>query len=138
MPIWRFEILRDPNKIIKIAFLAGAVTDAAAILPMVFPQIAEIIWGFSAFSKQYFFAMGYGATFMLAWTFLLIWAYFKPKERNFVAPLTMIVIIGFFVTELYLILDGLLDPIKLIPTWILKIALLSLFSIGYCQSIKEE
>ncbi len=128
--------MRDSNKIIRIAFLAGAVTDAAAIFPMIFPQIAEIIWGFSVFSKQYFFAMGYGATFMLAWTFLLIWAYFKPKERKFVALLTMIVIIGFTIAEIISIFNGLLDPMKLIPTWILKSILLILFSVGYFQSLK--
>lgn len=127
--------LKDSNKIIKIAFLAGAVTDVVAIIPMIFPQIAEIIWGFSEFSKEYFFAMGYGATFMLAWTLLLIWAYFKPKERNFIAPLTMVVIIGFTIAEIISIFNGLLDPIKLIPTWILKAILLSLFSVGYYQSL---
>lgn len=118
--------------------MAGAITDAAAILPMIFPQIAEIIWGLNGFTKEYFFAMGYGATFMLAWTILLIWAYFKPKERNFIAPLTMLVIIGFFITEIYFIFDGLLDPLKLIPTWILKIVLLCLFSVGYYQTKKNN
>jgi hypothetical protein len=80
------------EQLLRAAFLAGAVTDAAALLPMLFPPLAELLWGFHDTSGSYRFAMGYGASLMLGWTFLLVWAYRRPLERQFVAALTVLVI----------------------------------------------
>ena len=49
------------ERLLRIAFLAGAITDAGALLPMVFPQLANLLWGFREVSGSYRFAMGYGA-----------------------------------------------------------------------------
>ena len=49
----------------------GAVTDALAVVLMLLPPIAALLWGFDETSGGYRFAMGYGASLMLGWTGLL-------------------------------------------------------------------
>ena len=33
-------------RILQIAFLVGAITDAFALVPMLFPSMARLLWGF--------------------------------------------------------------------------------------------
>jgi len=128
--------MNNQIKWLKIAFLAGIITDALALVPMLYPPMAKLIWGFDKFSDNYFFAMRYGASLMTGWTLVLIWAYKKPLERRFIAVLTIIVIIGLVVTEIFAIANGSININKMIPTWILQIVLLCLFSFSYAITHK--
>ena len=119
------------RKVLRIAFMAGAITDALAVIPMLSPRIARLAWGFENFDSNYFFAMGYGSALMVGWTMLLLWAYRKPVERSFVALLTIVVIIGFVITEVILATTGRIEPTKMIPSWIMQTILTGLFSFGY-------
>lgn len=122
------------ERLLRIAFLLGAITDAAALLPMMFPSLADLLWGFRDESGTYRFAMGYGASLMLGWTALLLWAWRRPVERRFVAPLTILVILGFVVTEVIAVGAGLLPLWRMIPSWALQAALAGLFLTGYRRS----
>jgi hypothetical protein len=53
---------------LRIAFIVGAITDGVALLPMVFPSLAKILWGLDGMSASFWFAMHYGAALMLGWT----------------------------------------------------------------------
>ena len=119
------------ESLLRIASLAGAVTDAAAMLPLLFPPMARLMWGFDDPSGAYRFAMGYAASLMLGWTALLIWAYQRPLERAFVAALTVLVIYGLAATEVVAVLSGHLAVWRMIPTWILQAVLLGLFASAY-------
>lgn len=118
-------------RILRTAFLAGAFTDACAILPMLVPPLARLLWGFEDVSGSYRFAMGYGASLMLGWTLLLLWAYRRPVERRFVAALTVIVIYGLVVTEIVAVASGALAAWRMVPTWCLQAGLLALFATAY-------
>src|SRR5262249_46162597 len=109
---------------LKAAFLAGAVTDALALGPMLVPPLAPLLWGFDAHDPEYHFAMGYGATLMAGWTGLLVWAYRDPYERRFVAALTVFVIYGLALTEIVAVASGHMAAWRMVPTWILQAALL--------------
>ena len=61
-----------------MAFMLGAITDALALVPMLLPPMAKLLWGFDAATGPYRFAMGYGASLMFGWTVLLLWAYARP------------------------------------------------------------
>ena len=122
---------------LRLAFAAGALTDGLAIVPMLCPYMAKLLWGFDGFSGQYFFAMGYAASLMLGWTVLLIWAYNNPIERRFVALLTVVVIAGLFLTEIAIILTGTIDLINIIPTFAIQIVLAYLFLTGYLYSARK-
>jgi hypothetical protein len=89
---------------------------------MLFPSMASLLWGFHDVSASYRFAMGYGATLMLAWTALLLWAYQRPMERRFVAALTVLVIHGLVATELSAVISGHLAAWRMVPTWCLQAA----------------
>jgi len=117
--------------LLRIAFLAGAITDAGALLPMLSPPLASLLWGFHDASRSYRFAMGYGASLMLGWTVLLLWAFQRPVERRFVAALTVIVIYGLVLTEVIAVHSGALEAWRMIPTWCLQAGLLGLFTTAY-------
>ena len=118
-------------RILKIAFLAGAITDAFALVPMLSPSMARLLWGFEDVTGSYRFAMGYGASLMAAWTVLLLWAYRRPLERSFVAALTVLVIYGLVATEAVAVIAGDMAASRMIPTWLLQAGLLALFAGGY-------
>ena len=118
-------------RLLRAAFLAGAVTDALALVPMLSPRMARLMWGFEDVAGPYRFAMGYGASLMAAWTALLVWAYLRPIERAFVAALTVFVIYGLVATEIAVVLGGTLPAWRMIPTWALQATLLMLFASAY-------
>ena len=119
------------ERVLRLAFLAGAVTDALALVPMLVPPMARMLWGFEDTSGAYRFAMGYGASLMAAWTALLAWAYQKPLERAFVAALTVFVIYGLVATEVAAVLGGHIPAWRMVPTWCLQAVLLTLFACAY-------
>jgi len=124
----------NQEKVLRVAFLVGAITDALAIFPMLIPPLAKLLWGFEDMSGAYQFAMGYGASLMLGWTALLIWAYQKPMERKVVAALTVLVVCGLVLTEIVAVLSGHLAAGLMLPTWFLQTILLSLFIGGFHYS----
>jgi hypothetical protein len=119
------------ERLLRIAFLAGAVTDALAMLPLLFPSMASLLWGFDDASGPYRFAMGYAASLMLGWTGLLLWAALRPRQRAFVAPLTVLVIYGLAASEVGAVLSGAMPVWRMVPTWVLQAALLGLFAAAY-------
>jgi len=128
--------MNDQIKWLKIAYLAGIILDALSLIPMLFPPIAELMWGFDKFNGEYLFAMGFGASLMLGWTLLLIWAYREPLERRFIAFLTILVIIGFIATEIFAVANGYIDLDKMVPTFVIQAVLIGLFGFGYVGTCK--
>jgi hypothetical protein len=126
--------MRRQEHWLRIAFALGAITDALALVPMLSPTMAQLMWGTDQPSGSYFFAMGYGASLMFGWTILLLWAYWRPLERRFVALLTLVVIAGLVATEIVAVLQGAASARRMIPTWVLQAALTGLFGIGYVRS----
>ena len=93
--------------------------------------MAKLLWGFDATTGPYRFAMGYGASLMFGWTVLLLWAYARPIERQFVAALTVFVLYGLVATEIAAVLAGDMAVWRMVPTWCLQAALLSVFAAAY-------
>jgi hypothetical protein len=119
------------ERLLRTAFALGAVTDALAVVPMLFPPMAALLWGFDETSGAYRFAMGYAASLMLGWTGLLVWAYQRPLERRFVAALTVLVIYGLAATEIAAVVAGHMPAWRMVPTWILQAGLLAVFAAAY-------
>lgn len=119
------------TQVLRVAFVTGAITDTLAVLPMLFPDLARFLWGFAVQSDSSQFAMGYGASLMLGWAALLVWAYQKPTQRQFIALLTMWVIFGLAMTQLIAVLAGTVTLVRMVPTWCLQAVLLVLFALGY-------
>ena len=62
---------------------------------------------------------------------LLLWAFRRPIERRFVAPLTIIVIYGLVLTEIIAVHSGAIEVWRMVPTWCLQAVLLGLFATAY-------
>jgi hypothetical protein len=132
LPPHRFRRRRERRApLLRAAFALGALTDALAVVPLLMPSMASLLWGFDMHDGPHRFAMGYAASLMVAWTILLMWAYRRPLERAFVAPLTVLVIYGLIATEVVAVCAGDLSALRVLPTWILQGGLLALFAAAY-------
>ena len=118
-------------RLLRRAFLLGAITDGLALVPMLVPFFAALLWGFGEPGGAYGFAMGYGASLMAGWTVLLAWAYRRPLERRFIAALTLLVIAGLVVTEIVAVAAGWVETWRMIGTWCLQAVLSVLFATAY-------
>jgi hypothetical protein len=123
---------------LKLSFIIGAVVDGLALIPMVLPWAARMFWGFEDFTGIYYFAMGMGATLMLAWTLLLLWAYRKPLERRYVALFTIIILAGFAVMEISLVSLDYIPLKSVLPSLIMQAAWLALYSYSFIISGRVE
>jgi hypothetical protein len=121
---------------LRVSFIIGAVVDAAALVPMLIPWAAKIFWGFEDFSGMYYFAMGMGASLMLAWTILLLWAYRKPLERRYIALFTVIILIGMIIMETVSVNNGYIQFSKIVGSLVLQTVWLVLFSYSFFISSK--
>ena len=119
---------------LKLSFLAGMITDALALIPMLFPPMATLFWGFYNFSGIYYFAMGYGASLMLAWAILLYWAYREPLERRYIALFTVLIIVCFVITEFIAVSNGYIQLSKVVPSFALQAILLVIFNYSFIIS----
>jgi hypothetical protein len=112
----------NDERLLRVAFLAGAVTDAFALAPMLVPPLGRLLWGFEDHSGAYRFAMGYGASLMLGWTALSLasrrplerssWP-LRPRDLNRSPPIVAVV-------------SGDMPAVRMIPTWMLQAVLLGL------------
>ena len=121
------------NKIIwlRISCWVGAILDGLATLRMLFPKIA--------YGVEYRYALGLGASLMLGWTFLLVWADRKPLERKGVLLLTAFpVATGILLAEIYAVAKKLITFGEMLPTGIFLVAVIALFSFSYFNARDVE
>jgi hypothetical protein len=115
---------------VRAACWTGAITDAGAAIQMLFPQVFAFAYRPTAFrpGPEYAFAMGMGASLMIGWTALLLWAARRPLERSGVLVLTVVPVIGGLVlNEIAGIARGFVAAGPLVPVFVLQLALGALF-----------
>lgn len=123
---------------LRIAFIVGAIADGVALLPMVLPAPAGILWGLDDMPSSFWFAMYYGAALMLGWTGLLVWAAIRPIERKFVAVLTALVVAGLMISEAQAVNLGVIDARRLVPIAVLQSILVLIFVAAYWGASAER
>ena len=123
---------------LKLSFIIGAIVDGLALVPMVIPWAAKIFWGLDVFTGSYYYAPGMGASLMLGWTVLLLWAYRKPLERRFIALFTIIIITGIGLTEITLVSLDYISLKSVLPSLVIQAVLLVLFSYSFVLSGRLE
>ncbi len=117
----------------------GAITDAGAALQMLFPGIFALAYRPIEFrpGPEYRFAMGMGASLMVGWTVLLLWAARRPIERRGVLPLTVIpVVLGMVVNEIAGVVQGFVPVGPLVPVFVLQLGLSTLFLVSYAAAAR--
>jgi hypothetical protein len=126
---------------LRISYWLGAVLDGAMIIPMFFPRIGGAIFGIENFrpGNDYRYAMMIGASLMLGWTVLLVWADRKPIERKGIILITAVpVVIGMILAGAFAVSAGLIKAGRMIPTWAIQGVLLFMFLYSYFGTSKED
>lgn len=124
----------DAVQWLRISYWAGAATDAVAAVQILYPPLFGFGMGLPAFhpGADYRYAMGMGASLMLGWTALLLWADRKPLARKGVLLLTVFpVIVGLAANEAHAVVNGFLPLSAVLPIWALQAALSTLFLVSY-------
>jgi hypothetical protein len=123
---------------LRISYWLGAILDGILVIPMLSPRIGGALFGIEHFDpgNDYRYAMMVGASLMLGWTILLIWADRKPVERKGVLLLTVPIIIGLMLANLFAVSVGLIRFERMIPSWVMETGVLILFCYSYFATSK--
>ncbi|MFC1496069.1 hypothetical protein ACFL52_01490 [Candidatus Margulisiibacteriota bacterium] len=101
---------------------------------MLIPKVGGFLFGIENFNpgSSYRYAMGIGASLMLGWTVLLIWADRKPLERKGILLLTVFpVVFGLFISGLWAVSIGFIAIEKMILIWLFQIGISILYIYSY-------
>ncbi len=134
--------LARATRFLRVCFWVGALTDAAAAVPMLSTRVFRFVYRVSDVSPgaDYRFAMGMGASLMVGWTVLLLWADRAPLQRKGILPITVIpVIVGLAANQGVALSSGFLPLAALAPVWALQLVLSVAFlaSYGYARSVER-
>ncbi len=123
---------------LRISYWAGAILDGIAFLIMLFPPLFALNNGLTNFhpGAEYQYAMGMGAPLMLGWTVLLLWADQRPMERKSILLITILVVFGEVITEVFGVTTGFITLSAMLPTWAIQLVLSILFIFSYWNSSK--
>lgn len=127
--------------LLRSCYWFGAIFDAAMVIPMLFPSVAARVFGIDNFHPgvEYRYAMFIGASLMLGWTALLVWADRGPIERRAVLLLTVCpVVLGLAAAGIFAVSEGLISPGRMFPTWVVQAALAASFTYAYLRATREK
>ena len=127
----------DAVRWLRISYWAGASLDALAALSMLSPEVFAATNGLQNFHPgiEYRYAMGMGASLMLGWTALLLWADRKPLERKGVLLITLQpVVLGLALNEIVAVRGGFLSIWMTVPVWFVQAVITSLFIFSYLNA----
>lgn len=121
---------------LRTSYRVGALVDAVVGVLMLYPSAWSAIYGIADFElgPDFRYAMRLGASLMLGWTVLLLWADRRPVERRGVLLLTVFVIFGLASAGVYAVTSGLIPLPRMIPAWVVQALLVALFSYSYFRS----
>ncbi len=126
---------------LRASYRIGAIVDGLAAIPMLFPSVFATIAQIPGFQPglAYQYAMGMGASLMLGWSGLLIWADRKPIERKGILLLTIFpVIAGLVINGLWAVSAQFLSLGAVAPIWVLQAALVVLLTFSYMNARDTE
>jgi hypothetical protein len=135
------DSLARAERWVRTACWIGAITDAGAAVQMLVPQVFAFAYRPSDFhpGTEYRFAMGMGASLMIGWTALLVWAAQRPIERRGVLLLTVVpVVVGLVINEIVGIAQGFMPVGPLVPVLLLQLALSALFLASYSMAADQK
>jgi hypothetical protein len=131
----------QPNKILKIMFILGAVVDGAIALSWFLIasgwEIPNILNGYIGTGQDYQLAMYVGAMFMAGWSVLLAWGAFKPNERKELLLITSVFLLLSIIIELVFFINILGGAIFVFGVS-KRIVLSVLFTSSYYYSLKNQ
>ncbi len=133
--------MKNKTILLRISYWFGAVIDGGMVIPMLSPSVGGAMLGIDNFNpgNEYKYAMMIGASLMLGWTVLLIWADRKPVERKGILLITVIpVVFGLVLAGIFAVSVRMIKIESMIPTWVVQAIVLILFSYSYFSTSKAE
>ena len=122
---------------LRLSYWTGAIADGVMVAAMLYPPMLRSLLGVSGaeISAEIRCALAMGASLMLGWTVLLLWADRKPVERSGILVLTVFpVIVGLATTVGYGAWVGFIPLGRAVPIWLFQLFLVVLFSGSYVVS----
>jgi hypothetical protein len=125
---------------LRMSYWVGAAVDFVAGLMMLTPSLFEFMNQPTNFHPMadFHYAMGMGAPLMFGWTVLLLWADRKPLERKGILPITLIVVVGEVITQVWGMSVGFVPRGALIPSFVMQTIIVSLFTFSYFNARRME
>jgi hypothetical protein len=135
--------ITDPVTLLRISFWTGAIVDGFVAVQMALPDFWASFNKLTVHqdSQELNAALGIGASLMIGWTVLLLWADRKPVERRGVLLITIFpVVTGLFVYNLLGITSGFrtLEGTALSLAFQIGISMLFVYSYFNAGKIKER
>jgi hypothetical protein len=125
---------------LRISYWIGAFVDFVAGWMMLVPSLFAFMNRPESFSPvvEYRYAMGMGAPLMFGWTVLLLWADRKPLERKGILPITLLVIFGEVITQVWGVSVGFVPFGGVASTFILQAGLVCLLCFAYFNARRMQ
>ncbi len=125
---------------LRICYWAGAVLDLIAACTMLSPSLFALVNRPVVFhpGDDYRYAMGMGAPLMLGWTVLLLWGVRKPLERRDLLPITLLVVLGEILVQIWGINAGFFRFPPLALTFFIQAFLVIIYLYAYFKSGKDN
>lgn len=127
-------MIKNRIRFIKTCYYIGAVADLIATIPLVFPKVAQVMFGIHTFNvgSDYLYVSRIAASLMFGWTVLLLWGSFKPIERRGVLLLTIFPVVScLYIASIGAVTSGFITIKSMMPLWIFYIILIPLYGGAY-------
>ncbi|MGD0985148.1 MAG: hypothetical protein ABSA65_15235 [Acidimicrobiales bacterium] len=131
----------DAATLLRVAYVAGAVVDAAAAIEMALPERfgARLRYGasFDVGRAEFRYGMRQAAALMAGWTVLLVWAFLDPVARRDVLLITIVpVIVGLMGSDALAQRRGELRRGPVLAVRSMQLVLIALFAAAYVVSAR--
>jgi len=128
-------------RLLRISYWTGAVADGLFAIALAVPKLWGMALGIAPFVPpvQHRIDMGVGASLMLSWTILLLWADRRPVERKGVLLLTVFpALTCLAITGVIAVIIGANTLRNMMHIFILQGALAVLFLASYALARRAE
>jgi len=121
-------------RLLRVSYWTGAVADGFFAIALTYPKLWGLVLGIVPFNPdlQHRMDMGVGASLMLSWTVLLLWADRRPMERKGVLLLTVFpALTCLAITGIVAVFSGANSLNNMLHVFVLQGALAMLFLASY-------
>jgi len=133
--------MKNATTLLRLSYWTGAVADAFFAFTLVYPKFWGKALGIAAFAPdlQHRLDIGVGASLMLSWTVLLLWADRKPMERKGVLLLTVFpALAGLALAGVVAVISGANSLRNMLPVFIMQTALAVFFLTSYVIALRAD
>lgn len=124
--------MKNKILVLRICYWWGIIVDGIVAVQMLFPKLYLSFNGIDLVPDMGVrYGLLNGAPLMIGWTLLLLWADRKPLERKGVLLVTLPVIAGYVMIEMYAIATGLGSWDHTLPAFLHQVGISSLFIFSY-------